>query len=210
MAGTTAELVLPGTLMRLVADGLTARGFGVRLPKYEDERRISVERWGGRCDLSLNDFGLVEWECVPWSREEPDPKLTADIATFLLTGKADDCPAQKNSHGSHGTSFLGNAGYELRARGFAVCLEVFEDNTLFEVWADILVKNRAAHPNALVRISEDGAISWEYDFYLPYEVAGISGSVALENNLELSDSIVTTVAGAVALSSGRPVGDADV
>jgi hypothetical protein len=196
--------------MRLVADGLTARGFDVRLPEHEDERRISVERWGGRCDLSLNDFGLVEWECVPWASKEPDPKLTADIATFLLRGKADDCPAQKNSHYSRGTSFMGIAGYELRARGFDVSLEIFEDNTMFEVWADLLVENQAAHPNAFVRISENGAISWEYDFYLPYEVAGITGSVALENNRELSDSIVATVAGAIALSSGLPAGDGDV
>lgn len=209
MAGTAPEPALPGALMRLVADGLTARGFDVRLPKYEDERRISVERWGGRCDLSLNDYGLVEWECVPWASEEPDPKLTADIATFLLTGKVDGYPAQKNTHDPRGTSFTGIAGHELRARGFDVCLEVFEDNDLFEFWADILIKNLATHPNALVRIGEDGAISWEYDFYLPYELAGIAGSAALENVLELSDSIVTTIAGAVALSSGLPAGDSD-
>jgi hypothetical protein len=204
-AETDAEWKMPGALMRLVADGLKERGFDVQLPQYEDERRFSVERWGGRCDLSVHDLGLVQWECTPWASKDPDPKLLADIAEFLLAGKITEVLARKSDDKLRGTSFMGTVGYELRARGFDVCLDVCEDNTLLEVWADILVKNPTARTDAIIRVSEDGAISWESDY--PYEIAEITDSptyfAVLENCRELADSIVTAIAHAVALSSGK-------
>jgi hypothetical protein len=210
-ADTATKWKVPGALMRLVADGLKERGFDVHLPKEEDERRISIERWGGRCDLSVHDIGLVEWECSPWASKEPDPKLVADIAAFLLAGKTSESLARKKDDSLRGTSFMGIVGHELRARGFDVCLDVYEDNTLFECWADLLVKNPSVRTDTIIRISEDGAIFWESDY--PYEIAEITDSPAyfavLENYRELSDSIVTAIARAVALSSGIADGDAD-
>lgn len=209
--GTTSEDMLPGHLMRLVADGLKARGFGVHLPAWEEERRMSVERWGGRCDLSVGDFGLVEWECVPWASNEADSMLAADIAAYLLTGKDEGYPCQVGSDNAHGMSFKGTAGTELRARGFDVGLEVYEDNDRLEVFAEIVVTNPVIHPNASVRISDDGGISWERDY--PCEVAVIAGTQEYLDVLAdpggLADSIVSTVARAVWLSSGVPGGDAD-
>lgn len=211
-ADATPERKLPGALMRLVADGLKERGFDVHLPKCEDERRLSVRRWGGHCDLSVNDFGFVEWECLPWASKKPDPKLTADIVTLLLSGKTDNRPSQDNGRNLHGTSFKGIVGHELRARGFDVALDVCEDNELLEVWSDLLVKNPVVHANAIIRISDDGAISWECDYPYswecdyPYEITEITDSsnylAVLENHHELTDSIVTTVACALTLSSG--------
>jgi hypothetical protein len=208
---TIAGDMLPGHLMRLVADELRARGFGVHLPAWEEERRMSVERWGGRCDLSVGGFGLVEWECIPWASNEADPMLVADIAAYLLTGKDEDYPCQGGGDNAHGMSFKGIAGNELRARGFDVGLEVYEDTDRFEVFAEIVVTNPVIHPNASVRISDDGGISWECDY--PYEVAVIAGTQEYLDVLAdpggLADSIVSTIARAVWLSSGVPGGDAD-
>jgi hypothetical protein len=208
-ADSTPEDMLPGHLMRLVADGLKARGFGVHLPAGEEERRMSVERWGGRCDLSVGDFGLVEWECIPWA-SKADSMLAADIAAYLLAGKDEDYPCRSGGN-AHGMSFKGIAGNELRARGLDVDLEVYEDSDRLEVFAEIVVTNPVIHPNANVRISDDGGISWECDY--PYEVAVIAGT---QQYLDvpadpggLADSIVNTIARAIWLSSGVPAGDAD-
>jgi hypothetical protein len=35
------------------------------------------------------DWGDAEWEYCPWSGDNPDPKQLADVATALLTGRAD-------------------------------------------------------------------------------------------------------------------------
>lgn len=210
-ADTAAERKMPGALMRLVADGLKERGFDVHLPQHEDERRLSIERWGGRCDLSVHDLGLVEWECTPWASKEPDPKLVADIAAFLLAGKTNEPLVRKNDDRQRGTSFMGIVGHELRARGFDASLDVCEDNASFEFWADILVKNPTIRTDAIIRIGEDGAIFWESDY--PHEIAEITDSptyfAVLENYRELSGSIVTAIAHAVALSSGVAGGDAN-
>jgi hypothetical protein len=194
----------PGGLMRLVADGLKARGFGVHLPSWEDERRISVERWGGCCDLSVDDFGLVEWECVPWVSDEADPRRTADIATFLLTGRDEIYPFPGGGYDPRGMSFKGIVGNELRARGFDVGLEVYEDNDNFEVSTEILAANPVIHPNADVRISGNGEITWECDY--PYEVRAITDTPAyfavLANPGGLADSIAGTVSRAISMASG--------
>jgi len=191
--------------MRLVAEGLIARGFDVRLPAEDDERRLSVERWGGRCDLSVSDFGLVELECTPWASREPDPDLTSDIATFLLTGDFGNHLSLGNVRRLPGMLFKGIVGHELRARGFDVALQVYEDDHLFDVWADIIVTNHAAGAYEFVHIGDDGSIVWEREY--PYEVVAVTESSkfleVFADYRALADSIATTAARAVALSSGN-------
>jgi len=190
--------------MRLVAEGLQAREFDVRLPEFADERRLRVERWGGRCDLSVSDLGLVEWECTPWASREPDPELIADIVTFLLTGEAGNHPPARNVSRLPGMSFRAAVGNELRARGLDVRLEVYEDNKIFDVWAELQVVNPAIHDQAFAFVSDDGAIAWEREY--PCELMSITGSLkyfeALANYRELAASITATVARAVSLSAG--------
>lgn len=53
----------PGELMRLVAGGLTGNGLDVRLPESQDGRRLAIGGQGGRCVLSVEDTGYIEWEC---------------------------------------------------------------------------------------------------------------------------------------------------
>jgi hypothetical protein len=197
---------VPGMLMRLVTEGLKAQGFSVHLPEQEDERRVTVERWGGQCDLSVGDSGFVEWECVPWASGKADPRLTADIAAFLLAGKDEDSPRQGGGYDPRGLSFKGITGNELRARGFDVSLEVYEDNELLEAFTEIVVTNPVIHPGASVRITNDGAVAWECDY--PCEAAATTGTpeypAVLADPARLADSIVATVAHAISLSSGKP------
>ncbi len=207
-AGAAPGDMMPGVLMGLVAEGLRAAGFTVHLPAREDERRISADRWGGRCDLLVGDSGLVEWECLPWASGAPDPKLTAGIAAFLLTGKDEDYPCQVSAGDTGTMPFRGVIGNELRVRGFDVRLEVYQDDARFEVFADILAASPVHHLGATVRISDNGAIAWERDYC--HEAPPIARSPeyfpALANPAELADSIVTTIAHAIALAAGKSAG----
>jgi hypothetical protein len=208
-ADTTPGDMRPGKLMHLVADKLKVRGFDVHLPTWENECRISIERWGGHWDLTVDDFGLVELDFIPWASGKADPKLAVDIATFMLTGKDQDHLCQGAENNAQGMSFKGIAGNELRAKGFNVDLEVYEDDSRFEVLTEILVTNPAIHPNASIRIGDDGGITWECDY--PYEVTALTDTpeyLAMPANPgEIAESIVTIVARAISLSAGAPGGD---
>lgn len=204
-----ADYSSPGALMRLVAGRLEARDYRCEIAACEEERWISVPCHGGRCYLLVWDEGLVEWECVPQAGSEADPKTAADIAAFLLTGKGDSSPREDGiSHGD-GLSFKGIVGTELRARGFNVGLEVYEDTGTFTVASEILVTNPVVHPNSSVRISDEGAISWECDY--PCEITATAcapycaGVVA--EPARLADSIVSTVTHAMSLLPGLHGGE---
>src|SRR5262245_18295827 len=88
----------PGELLHLIANGLTANAFDVRLPKREHGRRLTIRRMDARCTLSVSDSGYVEWECPPPTDAKPDPKRTADLATTLLTGRTADTPYDGNAY----------------------------------------------------------------------------------------------------------------
>jgi hypothetical protein len=64
-ADATPEDMLPGHLMRLAANGLKTRGFGAHLPAWDEERPMSVERRGGRCDPPVGGFGLCRMGVRP-------------------------------------------------------------------------------------------------------------------------------------------------
>jgi hypothetical protein len=183
--------------MRLVANELRARGFDVDLPAWEDGRRLSVERWGIQCNLSVHDFGLVEWECEPWPGEKADPILVADIAAFLLTG-SEESPRASDGHSARGMTLKAIAGNELRDRGFTVSLDVYEDLELLEVDADIVITNSVRHPIANVRVSDDADLMWECNYRC--------GATGVELS-EVASSIASTVAHAMRLSSGASEGD---
>jgi len=131
IATLDANRTKPGELMRLVAEGLTANGFDVRPPEYEGGCRLSIGCQGARCAVSVSDWGDVEWEWRPWASGKADPKQTADVATALLTGRAQDYPRRGNGYGRDGLTFKGIVGLELKARGFGVELEVYEDEEAY-------------------------------------------------------------------------------
>jgi hypothetical protein len=208
-AKSTSEGIAPGELMRLVTNRLKAHGFRVQLPEWTDERWISVERWGGCCELSVDDSGFVEWECVPWGGDKTNPKPAADISTFLLTGRTGNYPCERDWRNTRGMTYMGTVGQELRTRGFDVCLEVHEDNDYLEVFARILVTNPVTRPNAKVRISDDGSVEWQCGYRCELTATtDTSGYLDMLTHLrELANSIAATVAHAIALASGVVSGE---
>ena len=134
LAGRTA----PGELLRLVADGLAGAGLDVR-PPADADGRLDIALPGARCTLAVGEGGSAEWEYWPWSPDDADPDLTADLATVLLTGRSGPQPRLASGHQRENVTFKGIVGLELKARGLDVELAVYRDETAFDTFAEIVV-----------------------------------------------------------------------
>jgi hypothetical protein len=160
-AGVDAGLGTPGELMRLVADGLTARGLDVRPPGDAFDRCLTIGCPEARCTVSVSDFGDVEWQWSPAGLA--DPGRIADMAAALLAGQAQDRPVPGSWCGYDCLTFKGLVGLELRARGFDVGLEVHEDEDHLDVRAEIVVTSHGSAGNAAVHVTDDGSVTWTRD-----------------------------------------------
>ncbi len=162
--GDIAEQPRPGELIRLVAEGLAFSGFAIRAPERDGGSVVIDCRWA-RCEVSVSDWGDVEWEWCPWASDEADPKRTADVTTALLTGWAEDRPRMGDGYGRDGLTFKGIVGRELKARGLEVALEVSADEDFFDVQAAIVVTSPASGRAAAVQVDDDGRVIWWRDFW---------------------------------------------
>ncbi|HEY2579775.1 MAG TPA: hypothetical protein VGI74_25975, partial [Streptosporangiaceae bacterium] len=155
----------PGDLMRRVAAGLLFNGFDVRPPEHDDECRLTISCPKARCTLSVSDSASIELECTPWASGQQDPKRVADLATALLTGQAQDHPRLGDGYDRHGITFKGIVGLELKARGFDVELEVYEDDHYFDAPSAIVVTVPDHRDDAAVLVADDGSIVWTCDYW---------------------------------------------
>ena len=134
MSKTSPDTVL----LCLVAEGLTDSGLKVHPPERHGSCRLAIACAGARCTLTINDWGDAEWEYCPCSGDNADPKQLADVTTALLTGRADDFPRLGRGYAHEGITLKGIVGLELKARGFDVDLEVYEDKDYFDARAEIV------------------------------------------------------------------------
>ncbi len=203
-----ADRAQPGELMRLVADGLMVNGFNVRLPDREGRCSVTISSLGARCKLSVSDFGYVEWGCSPWASDEADPKRIADLATTLLTGQGGDYPRQGSGYERPGITLKGIVGLEVRARGLKVDLEVYEYADFYDAVAEIVVTNSGAEELAWVRVTDDGAVTWQRDYWP--EAAAITWEPEYSGEItdpgKVADSIVDTITRAISLSLAAAAG----
>lgn len=164
MTTTLADRGAPGELLRLVADGLTCAGLDVR-PPADGEGRVAIAWPGARCTLAVGDCGSAEWEYRPWSPQDADPDLTADLATALLTGRTGPQPRLGSGHQRENVTFKGIVGLELKARGLDVELAVYCDETAFDTFAEIIAT--APGPGdggGQVCVTDDGGLTWTRDY----------------------------------------------
>ena len=158
IAGRTA----PGELPRLVAGGLPGAGFDVRPPADADGSRLDIALPGVRCTLAVGEGASVEWEYWPWSADDADPDLTADLATVLLTGRAGPQPRLGSGYQRENVTFKGIVGLELKARGLDVELAVYCDETAFdEIVATV---PGTGEGGGQVCVADDGGLTWTRDY----------------------------------------------
>jgi hypothetical protein len=167
-----ADRTAPGELLRLVADGLAGAGLDVRAPGG-GEGRLAIAWPGARCTLAVGD-GSAEWEHCPWSPDDADPDLAADLATVLLTGQAGPQPRLGSGHQRENVTFKGIVGLELKARGLEVELAVYCDETAFDTFAEIIATVPGqGDGGGQVCVTDDGGLTWTRDYW-----AGTAGVVS--------------------------------
>ena len=202
-----ADRTAPGELLRLVADGLTCAGLDVR-PPADGEGRLEIAWPGARCTLAVGEGGSVEWEFWPWSADDADPGLTADLATVLLTGPGPQ-PRLGSGYQRENVTFKGIVGLELQARGLDVELAVYCDETVFDVFAEVIATvPGAGDGGGQVCVADDGGVTWTRDYWA--EAAALVSAPGLCGQAADPASIARSVVEAVtrAMSLLRPVAEA--
>jgi hypothetical protein len=159
-----ADHAAPGGMLRLVADGLADAGLDVSAPGDEEGCRLDIALSGARCTLAVGEGGSAEWEYWPWSADDADPDLTADLATVLLTGQAGPQPRLGSGHQRENVTFKGIVGLELKARGLEVELAVYCDETAFDVIAEIIATVPGQGGGGQVCVADDGGLIWTRDY----------------------------------------------
>lgn len=201
MTTTLADRAAPGELLRLLADGLTGAGLDVR-PPADGEGRLDIALPGARCTLAVGECGSAEWEYCPWSPQDADPDLTADLATVLLTGRAGPQPRLGSGHQFENVTFKGLVGLELKARGLDVELAVYCDETAFDTFAEIIATVPGpSDVGGQVCVTDEGGLTWTRD-YLAEAAAlvsapGLCGQAA--DPARVASSVVEAVTRAMSL-----------
>ena len=144
-------------------------------PPGDGEGRLDIAWPGARCTLAVGECGSAEWEYCPWSPQDADPDLAADLATALLTGRAGPQPRLGSGHQRENVMFKGIVGLELKARGLEVELAVCCDETAFDTFAEIIATVPGpGDGGGQVCVTDDGGLTWTRD-YLDEAAAIASG-----------------------------------
>jgi hypothetical protein len=119
----------------------------------------------------------------------------------LLTGQDGSHPRQGGGYGNPSITLKGIVGLEARTRGLEVDLEVYKDAAFCDVIAEIVVTNPDTKEPAWVRITDDGALLWQRDYWP--EAATITWepeySAEITDPGKVANSIVNTIMRAIAL-----------
>ena len=141
----------PGGLLPMVAERLAGVGLDVSAPaEEEDGCRLDIAMPGARCTLAVGDCGSAEWEYWPWSADDADPDLTADLA----------------GHQRENVTFKGIVGLELKARGLEAELVVYCDETAFDTFAEIIATVPGqGDGGGQVCVTDEGGLTWTRDYW---------------------------------------------
>ncbi|HEX7659037.1 MAG TPA: hypothetical protein VF444_06105 [Pseudonocardiaceae bacterium] len=155
-----------GELAHLTAECLAAAGLRLNELTTSDPNGIPfvVEYRGARCRLYIADNADVELEWAPLDADVADPLRVADHVAGLLS--ADPVARDPNAgNGSSRITFKGAVGRDLEARGFHVQLNIYQDETFFDVTVDIVVTQPDGDETSRVYVDDDGGFMWVANFW---------------------------------------------
>ncbi|MGH3247679.1 MAG: hypothetical protein ACRDOI_15930, partial [Trebonia sp.] len=157
---TVTHAAAIGELARLTAAHLTAAGLNVTGPDPDDPAGCRLFIWcpGGPYSLTVDDDAHAELQS-----DHDDPHRAADTAAALLSPAPSDARHPDAASGSSLT-FKGTAGMDLKAKGFDVALDVYTDDTYYDVISEIAVTNPRAGTGT-VYITDQGGLTWSRDYW---------------------------------------------
>jgi hypothetical protein len=142
----------------------------------------------------------AEWEFWPWSGDDADPDLIADLATVLLTGRSGPQPRLGSGHRRENVTFRGIVGLELKARGLDVELAVYTDETAFDVIAEIVATvPRPGDGGRQVCVADDGGLTWTRDYLAEAALSGPGLAGQAADPASIAGSLVEAVTRAMSL-----------
>lgn len=151
------NLVRPGDLLRVVADGLISRGFILENPGQDRERSVAIKCTDGtQSQLTVQDDGSVRLDYRPAPGPYADPMMLTEIAARLLIGGSDAHSGQER-----GLTQKGMVGREVRAPGVTVCLEVRPGDDVIDVAAEVVAACLNVSADTKVRITDGSSLAWE-------------------------------------------------
>jgi hypothetical protein len=120
-----ADRDVPEAAMHALADGLTAHGFDVTGPVWEQCSRLNITNVrGALCEMNLRHDGHMTWEYQPCHGTHTDPAHIAEMVMRLLDGETAE-PASEAATRRPGLTFKGAVGRTLAERGMTVRLVTF-------------------------------------------------------------------------------------
>lgn len=151
--------------MRLVAADLAARGFTVCEPLDDESRRLKVTGLDDmHCEVTVSDCGCIVWYYGPPAGKTAEPTLITRLVLAAL--ERPQCHHEAEMAGRL-SELLPDlpvrciVGRAVKDTGLAVSLEVYGDQTFFEVSAETLITDPADPGRGVVRVDEDGGLVWE-------------------------------------------------
>lgn len=169
--GSADDSAVSGAL-HAIADGLTARGFDLRGPAWEESQQLAITNVRGAvCELTVTTSGRLTWEYRPCRGTHIDPAHIVDmVLTILDAGDRAENEAAPARY--PGLTLKGMVGRALGERGMAVRLELLcQDDVNYDVYAEIEVANPAKPGRGTVRVADDGTVEWACSLRGPASVA---------------------------------------
>lgn len=190
-----SEAIAPSEeVMRLIVAGLTDVGWAPRLLDDPDDRYLIIPLIHAKCLLAVTDWGQVEWEYHPRNSAIPDPRWLASHATALLSGPAGTLSSPDDAPIREGLSHRAFVGFELKARGFHVGLDVITDTECLDVYTEIVATDPGRAAASEVRIADDGTVTWTRNYWAD----------SATDWADIAAEITTTLIRALRTSSGGP------
>jgi|HubBroStandDraft_1064217.scaffolds.fasta_scaffold16288_3 hypothetical protein len=152
-----------GDLLAVIADVLESHGIVVRQPQKDPNAVTIASRDGGQSILKVSDDAYVRWEFRPSGEAAEGVAILPDLAACLLTGRKSGT-GPSGGPVPDGPTLKSRVGRELRRRGLAAAIEVYEDDDMLDVASEVIVSSPAER-RARVYVSDDGTLVWERDYW---------------------------------------------
>lgn len=144
-----------------IADQLTAAGFDIRSPAWEETAYLEITNApGSLSEITITSYGTVTWECRPSHVGcMPANRLAAIVLSLLDPA---DQPRSIQAEPRADLALMSLTGRALAGHGLAVTLEVLDVNqTFYDTYCELRITNPVRPERGTASLAGDGTIWWE-------------------------------------------------